>query len=55
MIDFKGIDTISFSFADELIRKLIGKYGLIGFMQRIRLENISKGCAIVINAVTKQQ
>lgn len=55
ILDFEGIDTVSLSFADELIRKFIGKYGLISFLQRIRLENISRGCAAAINAVTKQQ
>ena len=54
IIDFEGIESISLSFADELIRKLVSKYGLIGFMQRFRMENLSRECAVAINAVTKQ-
>lgn len=54
IIDFEGVESISLSFADELIRKLVSKYGLIGFMQRFRMENLSRECAAAINAVTKQ-
>lgn len=54
IIDFEGVESISLSFADELIRKLVSKYGLIGFMQRFRMENLSRECAVAINAVTKQ-
>ncbi len=54
IIDFEGVESISLSFADELIRKLVSKYGLIGFMQRFRMENLSRECAAAINAVTKR-
>lgn len=52
VLDFEGIQTISFSFADELIVRLLGTLGMTTFMKKIEFANLSNPCqAIIDNAM----
>ena len=54
-LDFSGINIISSSFADELISKLLLTLGLVQFVQRITLSNVSQTIASIINQSTMQR
>lgn len=55
IIDFEGINFLSSSFADELLGKLLVKFGLINFMQIFELVNISSSNKVVINRSVQQR
>ena len=42
ILDFAGVRTVSSSFADELVAKLVLKLGLIKFNQLIRMINVNE-------------
>lgn len=48
VIDFVGINVISSSFADEVIAKLVSKYGVVGFSQHFALRGMSEVVADLI-------
>lgn len=41
VIDFKGVELISSSFADELLGKLVVEFGFFGFNNLIRMRNMN--------------
>ncbi|MBP0019524.1 MAG: STAS-like domain-containing protein [Cyanobacteria bacterium SBLK] len=49
VLDFKDISIVSSSFADELIGKLVVKFGFIGFTQRFKLTNMNEFIQTIIN------
>ena len=55
IIDFEGINFLSSSFADELLGKLLVKFGLINFMLIFELVNISSSNKVVINRSVQQR
>ena len=40
MLDFDGVAFCSSAFIDELVGKLIVRYGFLGFTQKVRLVNV---------------
>lgn len=48
VIDFKDIELISSSYADELIGGIVEKTGIIGFMSRFSLANLGENNAFII-------
>ena len=54
VLDSSGIERVSFSFADELVRKLVDECGFLGFSKAFKTENTSDECASVIDYVTGQ-
>lgn len=42
ILDFDGVPVVSSSFADELIGKLVIKYGFFGFQNEFQMKNMSK-------------
>lgn len=55
LIDFSDVKMISSSFADELIGKLIAKYGFSAFMQHIVILNTNKFIDAIINRSVGQR
>lgn len=55
ILDFCDAEIISMSFADEVVRKLIDRYGHKGFAQRFRIEHLNSACAQVIETVMETQ
>lgn len=55
IIDFTGVNFISSSFADELIGKIISKFGIVSFMENFKLTNISKQNRAIINRSVEQR
>ena len=51
ILDFSGIEIISFSFADEAIRKLRDIVGIETFTARFRLTGLNDNCRTIINLV----
>ena len=49
ILDFKGVGIISSSYADELLGKLIDDFGLVRFMERFQLRDVSDTNAIIID------
>ena len=54
-LDFKGINTISSSFADELIGKIIKEKGFVFFMQVFKLTNLTPFLIAIINRSVEQR
>lgn len=54
-LDFKGINTISSSFADELIGKIIKEKGFVFFMQVFKLTNLTPFLIVIINRSVEQR
>lgn len=55
ILDFDGINTISSSFADELIGKIIKKYGFVFFTQIFKLINLKTVIINIINRSVEQR
>lgn len=51
VLDFAGIERVSFSFADEFVRKLAEDWGPASFAERFSLSNLSRECASVVSYV----
>lgn len=51
ILDFSNIEIISFSFADEAIRKLRDAVGAEAFRDRFRLTGLNDNCRTIINLV----
>ncbi len=49
ILDFEGTGIISSSYADELLGKLIDDFGLVRFMERFQLCNVSDTNALIID------
>ena len=54
-LDFAGVASCSSAFADELIGKMVAKYGLVGFMERVALRNLGGLAAMLINSTLAQR
>jgi hypothetical protein len=55
VLDFKGINVVSSSFADEVLGKLALRMGIVNFTNRFRLENMTTTVqAIVDRAITQR-
>lgn len=54
-LDFKGINLISSSFADELIGKLVLYYGFFGFNNVIRLHNMNSVVQTIVQRSVSQR
>lgn len=54
-LDFEGINTISSSFADELIGKIIKEKGFVFFTQAFRLTNLTPFLIAIINRSVEQR
>lgn len=55
IIDFDNISVISSSFADELIGKLVAKFGFFGFTQLFYLENMNEIVQSIVNRSVSQR
>lgn len=55
VLDFGGIGVISSSFADELIGKLIVKYGLFSFQEAIRLKGMTDTVQAIVQRSVAQR
>lgn len=55
VLDFAGINTISSSFADELIGKIIKEKGFVFFIQVVSLINIAPLVMAIINRSVEQR
>ena len=49
ILDFTGVSLVSSSFADELVGKLVVKYGFVGFTQRFRLFSMNETIQAITN------
>ena len=54
-LDFAGVESCSSAFADELIGKMVAKYGLVGFMERVALRNLGGLAAMLVNSTLAQR
>jgi len=55
VIDFQGIGVISSSFADELIGKLVVRFGFFNFQQVISLKNMSETVQAILHRSVAQR
>ncbi len=55
ILDFAGINLISSSFADELIGKIIAKYGFVLFTKKFQIENLTPLNISVLNRSVQQR
>jgi hypothetical protein len=55
VLDFSGIGVISSSFADELVGKLIVKYGLFSFQEAIRLKGMTDTVQAIVQRSVAQR
>ena len=49
VLDFGGVETVSASFADELLVRLIRRFGIVSVIQRIAFRNLSSINAAIFN------
>ena len=54
-VDFDNIGVISSSYADELLGKLVEKYGISYILSRMRLKNMSHEIMMIINRSMAQR
>lgn len=54
-LDFKGVNLVSSSFADELVGKLVIHYGFIGFNNIIRLRNMNDLVQTIVQRSVSQR
>jgi hypothetical protein len=54
-LDFAGVEFCSSAFIDELIGKLLAKYGFLAFTQRVRLLNVQGLSASLVNHSMSQR
>ena len=55
IIDFDGVETCSSAFVDELIGKLLEKYGFSAFVQMISIANVRGVVALLLNHSVRQR
>lgn len=55
IIDFEGVESLSSSFADELIAKLYKEYGQEKFITYIKFENINDYMKKIINSTIRDR
>ena len=55
ILDFRGVNLISSSFADELIGKLVLEYGFFGFNNVIRLKNMNSLVQTIVQRSVSQR
>ncbi len=55
IIDFAGVNTISSSYADELIGKILIKIGFVAFLKLVKIENVSSFISSIINRSVQQR
>ncbi|OJU97047.1 hypothetical protein BGO18_02615 [Candidatus Saccharibacteria bacterium 47-87] len=55
VVDFDKIAIVSSSFADETFGKMFKKLGPVGFMQRVRLENMNSTVSSLVNKAIEQR
>ena len=55
ILDFSHVSTISSSYADELIGKMISKYGLLFFNKKIEIVNLNKTNTTILERSVKQR
>lgn len=54
-LDFQGIGVISSSFADELIGKLVVRYGFYNFQQVMTLKNMTETVQVILHRAVAQR
>ena len=54
-LDFREVNMLSSSFADELIGKLISKLGFLGFTKHIKISNVNEFNSLIINRSVGQR
>ncbi|MBQ2610990.1 STAS-like domain-containing protein, partial [bacterium] len=55
LLDFDEVESVSSSFADELIAKLFVSLGAITFTKNIQLKNVNSFTKTIINACIKDR
>lgn len=55
VLDFDGVNLLSSSFSDELIGKIISRYGFIFFISSFSLRNITASNASILNRSVQQR
>ena len=55
LLDFSGVESCSSAFADELIGKLVTRYGFVGFMDRVTLRHLGGLAAMLVNSTLAQR
>ena len=55
VIDFEGAETCSSAFVDEVIGKLLEKYGFSAFVQMISIANVHGVVALLLNHSVRQR
>ena len=55
IIDFEGAETCSSAFVDEVIGKLLEKYGFSAFVQMISIANVHGVVALLLNHSVRQR
>lgn len=55
VLDFTGINVISSSFADEVLGKLALQMGLVQFINRFRLDNMTDTVEVIVNRAIQQR
>lgn len=55
IVDFQGIGVISSSFADELIGKLVVRFGFFNFQQIIQLKNMTDTVQVILHRSVAQR
>ena len=55
VIDFEGAETCSSAFVDELVGKLLEKYGFSSFAQAISIANVHGVVALLLNHSVRQR
>ena len=55
VIDFEGVETCSSAFVDEIVGKLLEKYGFSAFIQMISMTNVHGVVALLLNHSVRQR
>ena len=55
LLDFSGVESCSSAFADELVGKLVTRYGFVGFMDRVMLRHLGGLAAMLVNSTLAQR
>lgn len=55
ILDFSGVNLLSSSFADELVGKIISKYGFVFFINHFSIRNLSVFNASLLNRSVQQR
>ena len=55
ILDFAGVNTISSSYADELVGKIIAEYGLLFFNKKFQIDNLNKFNTSIMERSVRQR